>query len=89
MADDAVFLTPGRPPMTKDSFASGFRSLSGPIETKQDVKEIHVNGDLAYCWSQISVRMNGKTHAGHVLTIFRKRGESWVLSRDANLLTSA
>jgi len=89
MADDAVFLTPGRPPMTKDAFAGAFKGLSGQIEAKQDIKEIQVNGDLAYCWSQMSVTMNGKTRSGHVLTIFRKRGGSWVLSRDANLLTSA
>ncbi len=86
MADDALFLTPGRPPMTKDAFASAFRKISGPIE--QDIKEIRISGDLAYCWSHISVTADNKTHAGPALTIFRKREDgSWALSRDANLLT--
>ncbi|MCZ7570362.1 MAG: nuclear transport factor 2 family protein [Ardenticatenaceae bacterium] len=95
MADDALFLTPGNPPMTRAEFAAGARRMSGHmrIEPSQDVKEIYVAGDLAYVWSHISVLVTSsesahKTHrSGHVLTIFRKTpsGE-WVLSRDANLM---
>jgi uncharacterized protein (TIGR02246 family) len=29
MADDAVFLTPGKPPMTRREFADGFRAWAG------------------------------------------------------------
>ena len=86
MADDAVFLTPGSPPMTKDAFASAFRKITEPIN--QEIKEIRVSGDIAYCWSNLSLTIDGKTRAGHILTVFRKgEGGSWVLSRDANLLT--
>ena len=75
MADDALFLTPGRPPMDREGFAAAFRGLSGRIrvDSKQDIREIHGAGDLAYCWSHISVVMtnveNGEEsrRAGHVL----------------------
>jgi uncharacterized protein (TIGR02246 family) len=97
MADDALFLTPGRPPMDREGFAAAFRGFSGRIrvDSKQDIREIHAAGDLAYCWSHISVVMtnveNGEEsrRAGHVLTIFRRSaGGTWLLSRDANLLTA-
>jgi len=85
MTDDVVFLTPGKPPMTKDGFASAFRKISEPIH--QDIKEIRVSGDLAYCWSHISVTMDGKARTGPILSVFRKRDDgSWVLSRDANTM---
>jgi uncharacterized protein (TIGR02246 family) len=95
MTDDAVFLTPGNPPMTKADFAAGFRSFAGKveIESTQDVKDLQVSGDLAYSWSHLSVAMtnletSGRTErVGHVLTVFRKTpaGE-WLLARDANLM---
>ena len=90
MADDAVFLQAGKPPMTKDGFAAAFKSLprDARIDTKHDIKEIHVGGDLACCWSHLTVTMHGKMRSGDVLTIFRKGPEgAWVLSRDANLLS--
>jgi uncharacterized protein (TIGR02246 family) len=95
MTDDAIFLTPGRPPMTKSEFAKSFKSWSGSfrVESQSDIKEIYVSGDLAYCWSQISVVMTpitgGKENrrSGNVLSVFRKSpGGKWQLSRDANLL---
>ena len=88
MADDAVFLTPGRAPMTKDAFATAFRRVSGQID--QEIKEIRVDGGIAYCWSHLTLTMDGKTRAGHILTVFRKGSDgNWVLARDSNLLTSA
>jgi len=90
IADDAVFLQPGKPPMTKDGFAAAFKSLprNAPIDARQDIKEIHVTSDHAFCWSHLTVIMEGKTRSGHVLTIFRQNAEgAWVLSRDANLLS--
>jgi uncharacterized protein (TIGR02246 family) len=95
MTDDAVFLTPGNPPMTKADFAAGFRSFAGKVEIEatQNVKDLQVSGDLAYAWSHLSVAMTnletgGRTERiGHVLTVFRKTpsGE-WLLARDANLM---
>jgi uncharacterized protein (TIGR02246 family) len=97
MTGDALFLTPGKPPMTKDGFAKSFRGFAGNIslESKHDIAEIYVSGDLAYCRSHISVvatsLKDGKRNerAGHVLTIFRKSADgAWRLARDANLIVA-
>ena len=96
MTDDAMFLTCGNPPMTRTDFGAGFRDFAGKmrIESSQDVKELHVSGDLAYAWSKISVAMiaseGGKRteRAGHVLSVFRKSAGRWQLARDANLMRS-
>jgi uncharacterized protein (TIGR02246 family) len=95
MTDDALFLTPGKPPMTKDGFAAAFRGFAGNvrIESKHDIHEIYASGDLAYCRSHISVVATAaKTgerneRSGHVLTVFRKSADGkWRLARDANLI---
>lgn len=93
MTDDAVFLTPGNPPMTRDDFAAGFRSFAGKIQidASQVVRELQITDTLAYCWSHVSVAMTStetgtKTRrAGHVLTVYRKSPDGkWRLCRDAN-----
>lgn len=98
MTDDAVFLTPGNPPMTKTDFAAGFRSFAGKvrIDAKQDLHEIHAAGDLAYAWSRIEVTMTSvdtgtsSQRSGEVLTVFRRSPTgTWLLSRDANLLAAS
>jgi len=94
MTDNAVFLTAGNPPMTRSGFAAGFRGLAGfRVESTQEVKEIHVSGDLAYAWTHITVVMTDAgtgdrtERAGHTLTVFRKSPEgNWLLARDANLI---
>jgi uncharacterized protein (TIGR02246 family) len=97
--DDAVFLTPGNPPITKDDFAAGFRQVSTKvrIESTQEVREIRVSGDIAYAWSHVAVVLvpkeaGGKkwNNAGHVLTVFhRSASGKWLLARDANLMAGA
>jgi uncharacterized protein (TIGR02246 family) len=93
MADDVVFLTPGHPPMRgKAEFAA--RSAGNPprIEARQNVKEIVVTGDWAYCWTELSVTMTpaGGTpvrRSGHTLSVMRRQPDGkWVLARDANML---
>jgi uncharacterized protein (TIGR02246 family) len=95
MADDAVFLRSGHPPMSRDDFAAGFREWAGRmrIESKFEVKDIHASGDVGYAWSYISIVMTpkeqgaGAKREGHVLSIFRKSPSGkWVLARDANLM---
>ncbi len=96
MTDDVVFLTPGREPMNKEGFAAGFRAWSGKmkLDSKHDIKEVHVSGDLAYCWSHISIVTTSLSdnkkgqRAGYTLTIFRKIDGRWLLSRDANLIVA-
>jgi uncharacterized protein (TIGR02246 family) len=95
MTDDAIFLTPGNPPMSKTDFADGFRKLAGRvrIEATQEVKDLHTSGDIAYAWSYLRVAMTSletgamNERAGYVLTVFRKSaGGTWRLARDANLI---
>jgi uncharacterized protein (TIGR02246 family) len=94
MADDAVFMVPGREPFGKEAFqalAKGQKDLR--IEARSDICELKVLGNWAYLRNHIDMRMSlpdGKTmrRAGYTLTIMRKTAAGqWVLSRDANLLT--
>jgi len=97
MAEDVVFLTPGRPPMRgKETFAAGFRALiqTHRIESSGTIEEIHVAGDWAFLWAHLTVTVappNGPPtrRAGNTLTILRRQpGGSWVLARDANMLSA-
>ena len=96
MAEDVVFLGSGRPPMRgRSSFASALRKLltTHRIESTGEVKEVVVSGDLAYCWTELTVRVvpqsggGAATRAGSALSILRKQADgSWVVVRDANML---
>jgi uncharacterized protein (TIGR02246 family) len=96
MTDDAIFLTPGNEPMTKARFAEIFRGFGDGtrVDARQEVKDIHVGGELAYAWSHLAVtleRPDGSRteREGHVLTVFRRGADGrWRLARDANLMLS-
>jgi uncharacterized protein (TIGR02246 family) len=98
MTDDAIFLTPGNPPMRREEFIAASRSLAGKIriEGQPDILEITVTGDLAICWNRLEMVMTpigsgaSMRRTGSTLSVFR-RGEDrrWRLWRDANLLGSA
>ena len=97
MAEDVVFLVAGQPPMKgRESFERGLRGLLAQhrIESTGEVQEVQVSGNFAWCWTKLTVRVvpsNGGSaanRAGSTLSIFRKQSNgSWVLARDANLLT--
>ena len=99
MSDDAVFLVPGQPPMQgKHAFADAFRSMVPMvrIEATNENREIQVHGDIAWCWSHLSLTITPRDgggpsrRAGHTLSILRREpAGNWVVIRDANLLTSA
>jgi len=99
MAEDVVFLTPGHPPMRgRDGFQAAFQAALKRfrIDPVSEVQEIQIAGDLAYCWTYITVTMtpiNGGAAArrsGDTLTILRKQaGGAWMIARDANMLTAA
>ena len=99
MAEDVVFLVAGQPPLRgRDSFERGLRGLltQHRIESTGEVQEVEVSGSLAYCWTKLNVRVIPRTgasatvHAGSTLSILRKQSNgSWVLVRDANLLSPA
>lgn len=97
MADDAVFLLPGRPPMRKPEFAAAARAQAGAqaprFDGHSDIQEIQVAGDWAFAWAQLRVVVTppgGQApleRAGHTLTVFHKQQGRWLLARDANLLS--
>ena len=58
MADDVVFLVPGRPPFGKEAFAAAQPGLAAfRIDGTSDVREVQVAGDRAYCWTNLTVVM--------------------------------
>ena len=99
MTEDVVFLVAGQPPLRgRDSFERGLRGLltQHRIESTGEVEEVEVSGSLAYCWTKLNVRVIPRTgvsatvRTGSTLSIFRKQPNgSWVLARDANLLSPA
>ncbi len=94
MTDDVVFMTPGREPFGKETFA---KASAGQKEMKidgtADIVEVNVSGDWAYLRNHLKISItppNATTmhHEGWVLTILRKGDDGkWRLARDANLLT--
>jgi len=95
MADDVVFLVPGRAPFGKEAFADAQQGLAGvSIDGRSDVREVKVLGDWAFACAHLRVTMTPADGApvrrsGHTLSIFQRLGDGrWVLARDANLLAA-
>jgi uncharacterized protein (TIGR02246 family) len=96
MDENVVFLVAGRPPMRgRAALAKGLRALLARhrITSTGDVQEIEVEGNFAYCWTNLTVAVvplaggAGVTRSGAALSIFRRHPDGrWVLCRDANLL---
>jgi uncharacterized protein (TIGR02246 family) len=96
IAEDAVFLVAGRPPMRKAEFAAAARAQAGDagptIDGRSEIQEIRVAGDWAFLWSRLTVVATPRDgsapleRSGHTLTVMRKEGGRWKLARDANLL---
>ncbi len=93
MADDVVFMVPGKAPFGKEAFAASSKELKNTrIEGTSDIQEIKVLDDWAWMRSHLKVRItqpSGITsiRSGYTLTILRKEpGGNWVIARDANML---
>jgi uncharacterized protein (TIGR02246 family) len=95
MDDDAVFLTHGQLPMRgKETSAAAFQKALQHfrIESASEIQEIHVAGELAFCWGRLVVTLNPlaggqpKRRHGDTLTVLRKNSGDWVIYRDANML---
>ncbi len=93
MADDAVFLVTGLPPMCKSDFAAGQAGMQQvDIDARSDIEEIKVFGEWAYMWTRLAVTVTPKDggapvkRAGNTLSILKKQNGAWALYRDANLL---
>jgi uncharacterized protein (TIGR02246 family) len=94
MADDVVFMVPGREPFGKEAFAAAAQGMKNMgMEGTSDIRELKVLGDWAYLRNHLTVTMTPPggapvRRAGYTLTILRKEPDGrWVLARDANLLT--
>jgi uncharacterized protein (TIGR02246 family) len=94
MADDVVFMVPGREPFGKAEFAASAQAMKGVrFEGASDIHEIKVLGDWAYLRNYLSVTVTPPggepiRRAGYTLTILRKGPNGkWLLARDANLVT--
>jgi|SRR5215475_4172848 len=81
MADDVIFIVPGRKPFGKDAFAAASRGmLNLRFEGRSNIEELKVLG--------ITPEQGAPVHrAGYRLTILRKQEDGrWLLARDANLV---
>jgi len=99
MTPDVVFLVAGHAPMRgRDAFEQGLRTLltTHRIDSSGQVREVVACGDLAYCWTELDVRVRARSggdalaRSGGALTILRKQADgAWRVVRDANLLPPA
>jgi uncharacterized protein (TIGR02246 family) len=96
IADDVVFMTPGREPFGKEAFATASRGMGDAgvrLDGRTEIVELRVLDTWAYARVRIEVTMTRQGEApvqrkGYSLTILRKDPDGrWVLARDANLVT--
>ena len=96
MADDVVFLNPGRAPFGRDGFFSGFSAAhqKARINCISELEDVVVVGEVAYTLSRDSLsvtpRAGGEAMqlAGHRITVYRKQRDGrWLLARDAHTLS--
>jgi len=94
MADDVLFMVPGREPFGKEEFAAAARGMTDiRIEGTSEIQEIEVNGDRAYLRNRLTITVTPEggepllQRSGYTLSILREEKDGrWVLIRDANLL---
>jgi uncharacterized protein (TIGR02246 family) len=96
MADDVVFLNPGRSALGRDGFSANFSAAHEQVRIRcvSELEEVVVAGEVAYTRSRDSLSVSpfvgGEENrlAGDRMTIYRKqRGGGWLLARDANVLS--
>jgi uncharacterized protein (TIGR02246 family) len=93
MADDVIFMVPGREPFGKDAFRAALETMKNAGMTgTSDIREINLAGDWAYIRNYIEITItppagNVMRRSGYTLSILRKQPNAkWVLWRDANLI---
>jgi len=96
MADDVVFLNPGRAPVGRDEFSIVFPAAhkQARIRCSSELEEVVVVGEVAYTRSRDSLSViplageEAKQLAGHRITVWRKQPDGrWLLARDAHTLS--
>jgi uncharacterized protein (TIGR02246 family) len=99
MAEDVVFLLPGRPPMIgKAAFEKSLKAQSTSPDSRpqfdafSEIHEIQVLGDWAFMWTKLKVTVTPPGNAsslalaGHTLSVLKKQNGKWLIARDANML---
>lgn len=93
MADDVIFMVPGKAPFGKDEFVAGNEKMKDvKIEAQSDIQEIKVLGEWAWMRNFLKVTFtppggNETVKSGHILTVLQKDPKgNWVIKRDANLV---
>ncbi len=96
MAEDVVFLNPGRAPVGREGFSSGFSAAhqQARINCISELEDVVVVGEVAYTLSRDSLSVTPRAAgeamqlAGHRLTVYRKQPNGrWLLARDAHTLS--
>ncbi len=96
MADDVVFLNPGKAPLGRDGFSSNFLAAKEQLRFRcaSELEEVVVVGDFAFTRSRDTLSVTNRDGgeetqlAGHRMTIYRRHSESrWLLARDAHTLS--
>ena len=95
MADDVLFMVPGREPFGKEAFAAASQGMKDVrMDGAADISEVTVLGDWAWTRAHLTITItppNAKPmrRSAYTMTIWRKqRGGAWVIFRDANLLAA-
>ncbi|HSH92057.1 MAG TPA: SgcJ/EcaC family oxidoreductase [Ramlibacter sp.] len=99
IADDAVFLVAGEPPMRRPEFEKASRAQAAgnapKFDGRSEIQEVQVIGDWAFMWAKLRVTATPPdgsaptTREGHTLSVLKKQDGRWRLARDANLLAPA
>jgi uncharacterized protein (TIGR02246 family) len=96
MADDCLFLNPGRAALGRERFSEFFPAAhqQARVHCISELEEVVVVGEIAYTRSRDSLsvipRAGGEATrlAGDRLTIYRKQPDGrWLLARDAHTLS--
>lgn len=95
LADDVLFITPGKEPFGKQQFAAANPPGSMndmKMEADIDIREISVVGPWAWMRSFLKITFtkaggDPTRLSGHILTILQKNPDGqWVIKRDANFV---
>lgn len=98
MTGDAVFLTPGQPPVDRAGFAANFSvgHQQARIRCSSELEEVVVVGDVSYTRSRDALSVTSRAGgdetrlAGYRITVYRKQADGrWLLARDAHTLSLA
>jgi uncharacterized protein (TIGR02246 family) len=95
VADDAVFMVPGREPFGREVFEAAASSPNpSQITGTNEIVEMQVLGDWAFTRNRIDLTITPPAgepvrRSGYTLTLFRRESDGrWRLARDANLLAA-